>query len=81
MTATAPLPVLTEDAPVAVQGVGQRQRRRHERRRRVRQQLLVVVLLAVVFGITVAMLATEWLSSGAQHSSIGTRPAHGRSLS
>ena len=78
MTATAPIPVVTDfvSEPLALPaahthagGVGERQRRRQERQRTVRQQFLVVVVLTVVFGITVAMLAMEWLNSGTQHAS------------
>jgi len=80
MTATAPLPVITETPAAPVHGVGQRQRRRYERRRRVRQQVMVILILAVAFAITVALLATEWLDTGAQRSQAGIQ-AHGRSLS
>lgn len=81
MTATAPLPVVTETPPATVHGVGQRQRRRHERRRRARQQVMVILILVVAFGITVALLATEWLNSGAQREQAGLTQTQGRSLS
>ena len=43
---------------------GERLRRLRRRRRLVKEEMLAVVVLLLFLGATVAVLATQWLSSG-----------------
>ncbi len=54
-------------------GTGERQRRRQERRRLGRQQILVVVLMVLALIVTVAVLAQQWLATGAGPGNQGLR--------
>jgi hypothetical protein len=49
----------------APSGPGERLRRLRRRRRLWREELLAVLALLLVLAVTVAVLATQWLSSGA----------------
>jgi hypothetical protein len=51
-------------------GPGERLRRLHRRRRLVREELLAVAFLLIALGVTVAVLASQWLGS----SSAAVRP-------
>jgi hypothetical protein len=56
---------LPEAIALPLVGTGERQRRRHERRRLGRQQMLVILLMVLALIVTVAVLAQQWLATGA----------------
>jgi cell division septal protein FtsQ len=58
-------PVRPEAVALPAAGTGERRRRRLQRRRLGRQQLLVVVLMVLALVVTVAVLAQQWLATGA----------------
>jgi hypothetical protein len=45
-------------------GPGERLRRLRRRRRLVREEMLALAVLLLVLAVTVAVLATQWLTSG-----------------
>jgi len=61
---TAP-PVRSEAVALPLAGTGERQRRRQQRRRLGHQQIVVVLLLVLALVVTVAVLAQQWLATGA----------------
>lgn len=52
-------------------GPGERLQRRQRRRRLVREEMLAVLVLLLLLAVTVAVLATQWLSSGPSASALG----------
>ncbi|MDQ1393613.1 MAG: hypothetical protein QOF30_2590 [Acidimicrobiaceae bacterium] len=60
-----PVRPLPEVIALPLVGTGERQRRRRERRRLGRQQMLVMLLMLVALIVTVAVLAQQWLATGA----------------
>ena len=60
-----PVRPLPEAIALPLVGTGERQRRRRERRRLGRQQMLVMLLMLVALIVTVAVLAQQWLATGA----------------
>ena len=52
-------------------GPGERIRRLQRRRRMVREELMAVAVLLVFLAATVAVLATQWLASGATTNAVG----------
>ncbi len=52
-------------------GPGARVRRLQRRRRLVREELVAVLVLLALLAVTVAVLATQWLSSGQATNSVG----------
>ncbi|MDQ1411549.1 MAG: hypothetical protein QOE07_137 [Acidimicrobiaceae bacterium] len=65
MTMAPPVRPLPEAIALPLVGTGERQRRRHERRRLGRQQMLVILLMVLALIVTVAVLAQQWLATGA----------------
>ena len=55
-------------------GPGERIRRLERRRRLLREELLAVLVLLLFLAVTVAVLATQWLSSGPAAGSLGPPP-------
>jgi hypothetical protein len=71
---TAP-PVRPEAVALPLAGTGERQRRRLERRRLGHQQIVVVLLMVLALVVTVAVLAQQWLATGATNQGLhGRRP-------
>ncbi len=52
-------------------GPGARVRRLQRRRRLVREEMVAVLVLLALLAVTVAVLATQWLSSGQAANSVG----------
>lgn len=69
-----PLTEVADPTTEAV-GPGERMRRLKRRRRLVREELLAVAVLLFFLAATVAVLATQWLSSGASANPAGAPPA------
>lgn len=54
-------------------GPGERVRRLQRRRRLLREEMLAVLVLLLLLGLTVAVLAVEWLESGQNGSAASAR--------
>lgn len=72
----APAPELaTPEAPdIVVIGAGERLARLRRRRRLIREEILAVAVLLLVLGVTVAVLATQWLAGSS--AATGAAPLH-----
>lgn len=62
--------VATQLSLAAVSGPGERLLRLRHRRKLMREEILAVVVLLLVLAATVAVLATQWLSSGSSTAAV-----------
>ena len=73
MLTDSPATDVTRPDNLVISGPGERIRRLERRRRLVREELMAIAVLLVFLAGTVAVLATQWLASGAASSAA---PSH-----
>ena len=72
MLTDSPIADVTRPDNPVVGGPGERIQRLQRRRRLVREELMAIAVLLVFLAVTVAVLATQWLASGASANAAGS---------